>query len=106
MKNIFFFILFVLFVLSASSCKKAKNDSYFDNVNCNEPDDTLNTYSQKIGAIFNLNCTRSGCHDNGTHKGGVNLDGYDNCVSSFDKKKILCKKGKHNKCDYDAYNLD
>ena len=90
MKDSCFLILGVILMISFSSCKKEPNDNYFDSITCNDPDDSLNTYNQKIGEIFNLNCVHSGCHDNGTHKGKVNLDGYDNCVSSFNKKKILC----------------
>ena len=87
-KSLFLLLLFICF--SYFSCKKEPNDSYYDSVSCNDSDDSLNTYSLKIGAIFNANCARSGCHDNSTHKGKVNLEGYDNCLATFGKKHVLC----------------
>ena len=90
MKFKMFFLALLFISASVFSCKKEANDSYYDSVACNDPDDTLNTYALKIGAILTSNCARSGCHDNNTHKGKVNLEGYDNCVSTFGKKHVLC----------------
>jgi hypothetical protein len=58
-------------------------------ITCNDPDDSLNTYSLKIGGIFNASCVRSGCHNSDSHKAKVNLEGYSNCVSTFNNKKVL-----------------
>ena len=90
MKYIFPFILTFVISIFFLSCKKTPNSSYYDSVTCSDPDDSLNTYSKKIGAIFNSSCARSGCHDSGTHKGKVDLEGYDNEVATFNKKHVLC----------------
>jgi hypothetical protein len=90
MKRQLLFLAVLSFAVTYFSCKKEPNDSYYDSVSCNDPDDSLNTYSLKIGAIFNSTCVRSGCHNSETHKGKVNLEGYDNCVKTFNNKHVLC----------------
>lgn len=92
MKSIkIFLLIFFLFQLIFISCrKKHPNDYYYDGVTCNDADDSLNTYSLKIGSILTSNCVLSACHDNSSHKKKVNLEGYTNAVSSFNNKPVLC----------------
>lgn len=89
-KQVFGIVLLITIILLAGSCKKTQNNSYYDNVECNEADDTLNTYSLKIGAILDANCVSSGCHNSGSHKSAVNLEGFSNTVSSFNDQPVLC----------------
>lgn len=90
MKQKLFFLAVIVIATTYSSCKKDSNNSYYDNVSCNEPDDSLNTYSLKIEVILNSSCVRSGCHNSESHKKKINLEGYDNSVSTFNKKPVLC----------------
>ena len=95
-------VLFLLFVgitfVFQSSCRKPSNSSYYDSVTCDDPDDSLNTYSLKIGAIFNSSCVRSECHDSQSNRKKINLEGYDNSVASFNNKPILCSIYHHKGC--------
>lgn len=83
-------IVLLLLLIFISCRKKHPNDYYYDGVSCNEPDDSLNTYSLKIGSILTTNCVSSGCHNSSSHKKKIDLEGYTNSVSSFNDKPILC----------------
>lgn len=90
MKQSIFLLVMLAVIICLLSCKKTPNADYYDSVTCNDPDDSLNTYSLKIGGIFNSSCVRSGCHNSDSHKAKVNFEGYSNCVSTFNNKKVLC----------------
>ncbi|MFN8297827.1 MAG: hypothetical protein U0T75_01880 [Chitinophagales bacterium] len=80
----------VALLFFAASCSKEKDNSkYFDQVSCNEADDTLNHYDGKIKTILNMNCAKGGCHDAASHEEGINLSNYASAVTGF-KDNALC----------------
>lgn len=82
-------LVVTMIALGMNSCKKA-NEYYTKNVLCDEPDDTLNTYSKKIGTLLDVSCATSGCHDASSKKEGVDLSSYSASKSAFNAKDALC----------------
>ena len=76
MKNLLFLPAVMLLVFYSSSCKKDSLSQYTDAVTCNETDDTLNTYNQKIKTLLNNNCANGGCHDASTRAEGKDYSSY------------------------------
>lgn len=87
MKNLLFLSAIMLLVFYSSSCKKESNTAlsqYTDAVTCNEADDNLNTYNQKISTILNASCATVGCHDAITRESGKDYSNYAAAKSGMD----------------------
>ena len=92
MKNTFWGLCACAATLVFSSCGgDSVNIDYVNAANCTNVVDSTNTYDLKIKAILNANCAFSGCHDEGSHKGGIRLNNYANTKSNFESKDdMLC----------------
>ena len=87
MKNQLFAAPIMFAVFYASSCKKESSTAlsqYTDAVTCNETDDNLNTYSQKISTILNNSCATAGCHDAVTHESGKDYSSFAGAKAGMD----------------------
>lgn len=87
MKQIFFALAILSVIFYANSCKKDSASAlaqYTDAVTCNEADDTLNTYNQKIKTILNNNCATGGCHDAATHERNKDYSTYSGAKAGMD----------------------
>jgi len=106
MKKLIFLVVVIAAAAAAPSCKKMPNEDFYPTVSCDEPDDSLNTYSLKISTILNTNCAKSHCHDATTHKHKVNMEGYANAVNSFKTQHVLCAINHEKNCTPMPKNAD
>jgi hypothetical protein len=77
MKKSFLLLLFALPVLLYNSCTKDRTPAPA----CAQTD-SLNTYTNSVKAIMDVNCATSGCHDAITAFSGIKLDTYENTVAA------------------------
>lgn len=75
-------ILLAAITIVLFSCKKEDPDV----VECGS---LTPTYTNDVASLINQNCAISGCHGNGSSKGGVDLSGYSAVKAESSKKQFL-----------------
>lgn len=76
-------VTFVTIVLASTSCTHKIDDQFVAPVTKDTAcDPNLVYYVNDIQPILNSNCAYSGCHDNISHKEGVNLTSYSQVMST------------------------
>ena len=88
MKRILFLLAAIIVIASIDSCTKDKvavQDCSITSA------DTINTYTNSVKSIMDLNCAYGGCHDAATAFSGVVLDNYENTVANAkNQPKFFC----------------